>query len=183
MLNQNHLIKGELTVRQQLFVHHYLASFNATEAAKRAGYSRKNPRQAGASLMSNSIIVAEIQRRMAVILGKMEISANRVIAEMAQIALSDVGEVVEWGPDGLTLKDSKTLDPSALAGIKSVTERPTKHGMSLSVVLHDKVKALQTLGTWLKIGQPDEGTGARLSTGIPHGEPVLEISSEQSSGQ
>ena len=161
-------MKRKLSTRQQLFVRYYLQSFNASEAARRAGYGPRFPSQQASKVMASPLVQAEIQQRMAVLTSKLDVTAERVIAEMCKIAFSDFSEVAEWGPNGLSLKESSGLDPSAAASVRTIAEKHTKYGKSLAVQLHDKVKALHTLGRWLRIGEQDEGLGPRLNTGIPH---------------
>jgi phage terminase small subunit len=60
-----HLRDGEftadpLTAKQRSFVEEYLLDSNATQAAIRAGYSRRTARQAGAENLSKPVIFEEI---------------------------------------------------------------------------------------------------------------------------
>ncbi len=131
-----------LTRQQSLFIRYYLQCFNGAEAVRQAGYNLKAANRQAVQLLSMPVVVFEIQRRMAVLLGKLDISAERVIAEMCKVAFSDLSEVAEWGPDGLKLKDSASLDPSAVASVRTIAEKHTKYGKSLAIQTHDKVKAL-----------------------------------------
>lgn len=45
-----------LTIKQQLFVDEYLIDLNATQAAVRAGYSKKTARQVGSENLSKPVI-------------------------------------------------------------------------------------------------------------------------------
>lgn len=129
--------------------------------------------------MSNPIIVAEIQRRMAVLVSKMEVTQERVLAEMCKIAFSSLDELATWGKDGLTLKESTGLDPSALAAVRTIVEKHTKYGQSLAISLHDKVKCLQVLGNWLGLANQDSSRlGPRVATGVPHNPQELSASEE-----
>ena len=52
-----------LTPKQQAFADHYLETGNATESAKRAGYSEDTARQIGAENLTKPSILAYIQER------------------------------------------------------------------------------------------------------------------------
>ena len=55
--------KGSLTDRQVAFVEYYVVGFNATDAAKKAGYSEKASAQAGSYLLRVPKVAALIQER------------------------------------------------------------------------------------------------------------------------
>ena len=52
-----------LNKKQHKFIDEYLIDLNATEAAIRAGYSKKTARQQGSRLLTNDDISAEVKRR------------------------------------------------------------------------------------------------------------------------
>lgn len=51
-----------MTPKQKAFIHEYLVDFNATQAAIRAGYSKKTSRQIGQQNLSKLVIADEIER-------------------------------------------------------------------------------------------------------------------------
>ena len=53
---------AKLSDRQIMFAKEYLVDLNATQAATRAGYSKKSARQSGMKNMTNPAIVAEKAR-------------------------------------------------------------------------------------------------------------------------
>jgi len=56
--------KDKLTPKQQLFVKEYLIDLNATQAAIRAGYSKKNADKIGPELIGKTRIQAALQKEM-----------------------------------------------------------------------------------------------------------------------
>ena len=56
-------ISEKLTQKQQRFVDEYIISGNATQAAIKAGYSKKTAKQMGTENLAKPIIKAEIDRR------------------------------------------------------------------------------------------------------------------------
>jgi len=83
-------------------------------------------------------------------INKYGITQERVMAELAKIAFANVGDVSKWGPDGVTIFDSKTLDENAMSAVQEVSEvRSEKTGTSVKVKLYDKQTALINLGKHL----------------------------------
>ncbi|MDY0258495.1 MAG: terminase small subunit [Desulfovibrio sp.] len=140
---------AKLTTKQAEFVRQYLVDLNATQAAIRAGYSEKTAYRIGAELLqktsvANAVATAQAKREQ-----RTEITQDRVVAELAKIAFGSARDVMEWGPDGVILKDSAELTDDQAAGVAEVSESTTKDGGSLKLKRHDKVKALELLGRHL----------------------------------
>ena len=91
---------AKLTPKQRRFVNEYLIDLNATQAAIRAGYSKKTAQQIGAENLSKPVIQAEIQKRQTKLQNKLEITQERVLQELASIAFAngaDFAKVVNTG--------------------------------------------------------------------------------------
>lgn len=80
---------AKLTDKQKRFVDEYLVDLNATAAAKRAGYSEKTAYSMGQRLLKKVEIQAAIQKRQAKLRGKLEITQERVLEELAAIAFAN----------------------------------------------------------------------------------------------
>jgi phage terminase small subunit len=136
----------ELTLQQQRFAAELVACGNATEAAKRAGYSPHSADEIAAQLMRRPHVAAEVARCQARVLKRLEISAETVLAELGRLARSDVGEC--FGADGRLLP-IHTLPEWARAAIASVEigedGRPTR------IRLWDKNAALANLAKHHKL--------------------------------
>lgn len=111
----------KLTRKQQLFIDYYLQSFNASEAARRAGYSESRARITGSELLSNSNISEQIQSR----LDEVHMSANEALKLQADIARGDMGEFLDTEGIGfnLDLQDAKTKGLTKL--IKKIKQKTT----------------------------------------------------------
>lgn len=88
---------AKLNDRQQLFAQEYLVDLNATQAAIRAGYSQKTARSQGERLLTNVDIAAAIQRGIKERIEKTQITAERVLLELAAIAFMDIEKLAEVG--------------------------------------------------------------------------------------
>lgn len=77
---------AELTTQQQVFIKELLASrdFNASEAARKAGY--KYPGTSATKLLNNKLVAAALGKAIYERSTKLEVSAERVLLELARIA-------------------------------------------------------------------------------------------------
>jgi phage terminase small subunit len=80
----------KLNPKQKRFVEEYLIDLNATQAAIRAGYSNKTAQEQSSRLLSNVMVQAGIQEAMKERSKRTEITADRVLQELAHIAFDDV---------------------------------------------------------------------------------------------
>ena len=136
----------KLTPKQAEFVRQYLVDLNATAAAIRAGYSERTAKSQGQRLLTNVDVSAALAAAKAEREQRTEITQDRVVSELAKIAFADPRELMEWGPEGVKLKDSAELTEEQAASVAEVSETTTKDGGSLRLKKHDKVKALELLG-------------------------------------
>jgi len=86
-----------LTDKQQRFVKEYLVDLNATQAAIRAGYSQKTAGSIGEENLRKPEIAAAIQEAMEARSRRTEITADRVLQELAKIGFADIRKAVKWG--------------------------------------------------------------------------------------
>ena len=116
--------RPKLSEKHKRFVDEYLVSFNATDAAKRAGYSEKTAYSQGQRLLKHvevSKALADSAKKRA---AKMEITAERVLLELARIAFFDPRKLFDakGNPVAITELDDDTA--AAIAGLE-VVEQPT----------------------------------------------------------
>jgi len=153
-----------LTAKQQRFVDEYLIDLNATQAATRAGYSKKTANEQGSRLLANVSVSTAIHQRMNERSGRVEITQDMVLRELAKIGFSDIRKLVRWGETqvrmvdgdegeaedmvpyhGLALIDSTEVDDATAAAIAEVSQGRD----GLKVKLHDKKGALVDIGRHL----------------------------------
>ncbi|MCF5397124.1 terminase small subunit, partial [Pseudomonas syringae] len=96
-----------LTAKQQRFVDEYLIDLNATQAATRAGYSKKTANEQGSRLLANVSVSAAIRQGMNARSGRVEITQDMVIKELAKIGFSDIRKVVRWGETQVRMIDGE----------------------------------------------------------------------------
>jgi len=108
------MMKAKLTPRKQRFLKSYLAEANgnATEAAKRAGYSERTAYSQGSRLLKDVEVQKAIQRH----LGKLDVSTDDVLENIADLATTKpskvtAGDVVSAGKLFLQAKGALQLKP------------------------------------------------------------------------
>jgi phage terminase small subunit len=85
-----HYQEDAMTLKQRRFVREYLADFNATQAAIRSGYSPKGASVQGARLLADAKVRAEIERLSRRKDTELNLSNERMLDKLAEIAFSDV---------------------------------------------------------------------------------------------
>lgn len=89
-------------IKRDMFVKEYIIDLNATQAAVRAGYSKKTARQQGYRLLTNDYIQKKLQKLIEERSVRTRIDAETVFQECARIALADIGPA--FNDDG-SIKD------------------------------------------------------------------------------
>ena len=127
-----------LTNRQRKFVEEYLTCWNASEAARRAGYKNR-ANTAGAQTMSNNVIRSVIKKRLA----EAAMSADEVLARLsdqAAASMDDFITIVKGGYGRIDFRKAKQLGKMHLLKKYAVT----KEGVRIE--LHDVQGALTQIG-------------------------------------
>lgn len=144
----------KLTLKQQRFVDEYLIDLNATQAAIRAGYSKRTANEQAARLLAKVSVQEALQNARKAQVKRTHINADRVLEEYAKIAFSNIQDFAEFNNGAVMLTDSKKIDRDKLAAVESVAE--TKDGVRLK--LHSKLFALDKLAQHLGIDKPSTGS-------------------------
>lgn len=139
-----------LTEKQRRFVDEYLIDLNATQAAIRAGYSVKRASEIGYQLLQKTTVQQAISEKMAERSKRTGINQDRILMELARIALLNSANVVNY-EDATIKEDALPDDLAAVASVK-VKRFPTKdggEGIEREIKFCDKVRALELAGKHL----------------------------------
>ncbi len=141
------VIDKKLNDNQLRFCEEYLVDFNATRAAKAAGYSEKTARTIGSKLLTHVDIQSKIKELADDVMKKSGDPRLRVILELQMIAFGDMKDFMEWKDGKIEWKDSKLLgDKTRL--VQEIAESYSANGGSRKIKLHDKLKALEMLSKY-----------------------------------
>jgi phage terminase small subunit len=146
-----------LTKKQKLFCEYYIENWNATDAAKRAGYSKKTSYSIGQENLNKPEIqsyINNIQKDLEKIAG---VSRLKVLNEFQKIAFSSVSHLHNsW----IELKEFKELTEDQKACISEIVTQSKKVNIGndndsditidyVKIKLHDKQKALENINKML----------------------------------
>lgn len=136
-----------LNPKQQKFVLEYLKDLNATQAAIRAGYSKKTAMQQGSRLLSNVEIAEAVGKKHAKALSKLDISAERIMLERARLAFFDARKLFDDAGEPIHVSKLDDDTAAAIAGLDVVTQGNGDVGFAtvLKVKLADKNASLTAL--------------------------------------
>lgn len=137
---------AKLTAKQQCFVEEYLIDLNATQAAIRAGYSPDTADVIGCENLKKPNIRACIDKAMADRSKRTGVNADRIIIELAKIALVNAGNVIDL--ENASIRADATDDDRAAIMSVKVKTSSTDAGESVEreIKMADKIKALELLG-------------------------------------
>ena len=165
----------ELTPKQKAFVAEYLVDLNATQAASRAGYSDGNY---GRQLLTNPNVEAALAKAFSARQQRTEITADRVLQELALIAFANHGDYFDWDEERACYIPKRDLTREQMAAISAMESEqevlfegrgadrePVGSVRKLKIRMHDKLAALREIGKHLGIAERHELSG-------PNGGPI-----------
>ena len=76
-----------MNAKQATFVREYLVDLNATQAAIRAGYSRKTAKVQGSRLLTNADVAAAVESGIAARAARVEVKADSVLRDVERLSL------------------------------------------------------------------------------------------------
>jgi phage terminase small subunit len=160
--------KGQLTLKQKLFVEYYTSNgFNATKAARDAGYAEKSAQIIGFENLTKPIIAEAIKKACDAIMTDVEKLKVKWLKEVNAIAFSDFRKVAKFNGKGVELEDSDVMDDDtarAIESIESITayDKQGNEIVTKKVKLYSKTKGLDTLGKFLGILKEEQAAGVTI---------------------
>lgn len=143
---------ARLNDRQKRFVEEYLIDLNATQAAIRAGYSKKTAGSIGQENLKKPEIAAEIKRRQDAQVKRTEITQDFVLTELMKIAKANGSDFAVIGKrNHVSLVPTEELPPEKRAAVYGI--KKGKNG--IEVKTYDKIRALELIGKHLGMFKED----------------------------
>lgn len=147
---------AKLTPKQERFCEEYLVDLNATQAAIRAGYSSTRASEQAYQLLQKTTVANRISELQSQQSKRTEITADRVLAELAVIAFADRTEIAKITEAGFV---KFTPTDKLPAELKKIIVGIKEGKFGIEVATADKVRALELLGKHLGIfDKPDEAS-------------------------
>ena len=146
-----------LSAKQNRFVEEYLIDLNATQAAIRAGYSKKTAYAQGQRLLKHVEVQEAAQKAMQERSQRTLVTQDRVLLELARIGFSDLRNCLTSSGHLIDPQDWDDETAAAISSIEVVTNRSgEKDADDRPIVEHthkiklwDKNSALEKLGKHL----------------------------------
>jgi phage terminase small subunit len=129
--------------KQKAFVEAYLRSFNATQAAKDAGYSDRTAYSIGQRLLKNVEASALIQER----LDEMTMETDEILIRLTDQARSSLEVFMNFDGGTWNIDLNKAHEAGKLHLIKSIK----KNAYGFVIEMYDSQKALELLGRAKKL--------------------------------
>jgi phage terminase small subunit len=142
-----------MTPRQERFCQEYMVDLNGTQAATRAGYSKRTANEQAARLLADVSVaarVAELKRQMA---EKTQVTIERWHREVALIAFSTMADYATVDDDGNIRVDVGRSQAETMVAIQQLDQSVEMIGNAndglpirrTRLKLHDKLKALDLI--------------------------------------
>lgn len=149
----------KLSDKQDLFCREYIIDHNAYQAAIRADYSETTAKAKSAGWLEKVGIRERINELKARITKKLDVTAERVVAELAKLGFSNIQDFINVDNEGEAyFKSFSNIERDELAAIASIKissttdkgDSDTEH-RTIDFKLYDKAGALEKLGKYLGI--------------------------------
>ena len=136
-----------LTARQQRFVEEFLVDANASQAAIRAGYSRKTAKQQGSRLLTNVDVQSALSEAMKQRSDRVQADADRVLRELTELLEVDVRDFFDDGWRPLKVQE---LSPAASRALSSL-EVDSETGRIRKLRFVDRLRVLELVGKHVQV--------------------------------
>jgi phage terminase small subunit len=142
-----------LDPKRRRFVEEYRIDWNATQAAIRAGYSRKTAQEQGSQLLSKLMVQEALAEVMAEDSARCRVSVDDAISELTRVAFLNIMDYMRIGSEGDPYVDLSALTRDRALGLVSFECEDYKDGRGedardvrrVKIRVADKVRALAEL--------------------------------------
>ena len=150
----------QLNEKQKRFCEEYIIDLNGTQAAIRAGYSKKTANTFASQLLAKSNVQAYVFKLRSNQTKRLEITADKVLQEYAKIGFADLKDFLSFDETGVIFKNSKDVDGTIINEVSSEkTTTITGSGdnqqeverVKFKMKLHSKSDALEKLARHLNL--------------------------------
>lgn len=138
--------------RQKKFIKEYLIDLNSTQAAIRAGYSKRTAGSIGFDLLKKPEISTEIRRELELRSIRTEITQDRVLLEIARLAFNDPRKAFDENGALKPIQEWPDEVAAAVSSIKinEITDSEGNHiGETKEIKFWDKGKQIELAGRHL----------------------------------
>ena len=144
-----------MTPKQERFVVEYLVDLNATQAAIRAGYSKRSAKVTACDMLRKPAIAEAVRKAREKQKTRIEVSADVVLRELLAIGVSDIRKLYDEKGNLRPIHELDDATAASIAGVETdeIFDGAGKDrvwtGYARKVKRFDKTKALELLGRHL----------------------------------
>jgi phage terminase small subunit len=152
-----------MTEKQRLYCDNLLILNNSVEAARRAGYSEQSALKASHNWIRETREASlypemfdYVQKRREKLSKSYEVTQDRLVAELAKIAFTDVKDLYNEDGSLLDIKDLPAAAAGAIGGIEYQKLPGKKQGVLHKIKQLNKIDAIKTLNQMLGFNAPEK---------------------------
>lgn len=177
----------KLKDRQKLFVLEYLKDFNATQAAIRAGYSKKTAAVIASENLTKLNIKSAVEQKAGEIMEDKQETLLQIRRELERVGFADIKEFIDFKKGNIKLNIDNESDTRSIESVQidnTLVAGTGKKGkarllnQTVRFKMHSKLKALEQLGQLLGIVSDQSGGNVFVYTINPDFMPKLNNGSE-----
>lgn len=164
---------SDLTHKQRRFVDEYLIDLNATQAAIRAGYSRRRANTAGSRLLEDPRIISAIDAAKTTRSQRTQIDADWVLKRLADEADADMAELYDDDGDLLPIEDWPLIWRQGLVtGVdievlfEGQGENRKEVGRVKKIRMSDRIRRLELIGKHVRVNAFQETINVKVFDGL-----------------
>jgi phage terminase small subunit len=176
------MVKDRLTHKQRRFVDEYLYDLNATQAATRAGYSKKTAYSQGQRLLKNVEVHTAIQKAQAERAERMKINSDWVLKRLVDEAEANLADLYDRKTGHLkSVHEWPEIWRQGLVSGLDVTTSTIEDETTNTITkvrLSDRIKRLELIGRHVNI----QAFKDRVDAAIPGLKEVMEAVAGASRG-
>lgn len=148
-----------MTPKEIKFCQEYLIDLNGTQAAIRAGYSKRSAKEIASENLTKPNIKKWIEDQQKAIAKRTELTQDRILQEYAKIAFSDIRKIFNEQNAVIDIKDIDDDTAASISSTESFEEYGSDgalSGFTKKVKLWDKVRALDSISKVLGYNAPEK---------------------------
>jgi phage terminase small subunit len=153
----------KLTEKERKFCNEYLIDLNASRAARDAGFSDESAAVTASRLLRKANVSHYISKKIRDQTEKLDIQRERIFRELKSIAFSRITNFMRVDHGRVLMLDTADIDRESIGAVAGYTETTTAEGGSISIKLHDKLKALDMLAKYAKLFKEEEDANSNKS--------------------
>lgn len=145
---------AKLTTKQELFCREYLIDGNATQAAIRAGYSKKTAKVVGCQTLTKANVAAYLAKEKAKRAERLKVDADYVLKRLVDEVEADLADLYDDNGNLRPIKDWPLIWRQGLVAgvdVQRLTSHDDSPGEIVKLKLSDRAQRLVSIGKHIDV--------------------------------